>query len=154
VADHEDPQPSGPARDERGRWLPGGESPNPSGRPKGLGWTQQMRQRLRDESALGVLSAMHRAALGGDTQAAKLLLERVLPPMRSGDDEVHVPNAHGSIADKARAVAAQIVDGTLAPAVGADILAALQQAQAVVDAAELAQRVADLEQRLLHDRES
>jgi hypothetical protein len=112
-----------------------------------------MRQRLRQESVLAVLGSLHRAALQGDTAAAKLLLERCLPPMRSGDDEVHVRAPGNSIADQARAVAAQIVDGTLAPAVGGEILQALQQAQCIVDAAELAARVAEVEQRL-QDRDT
>jgi len=45
-------------------------SGNPGGRAKGSGWTMETRQRLRTESAIHILGAMHRLALAGDTKAA------------------------------------------------------------------------------------
>jgi hypothetical protein len=61
-------------------WKPG-ESGNPAGRPKG---TPNPQARLRQMiDAEGIVTKLQEAALAGDVQAARTLLERALPVYRT-----------------------------------------------------------------------
>jgi len=71
-------------RDDRGRWLPG-QSPNPSGRPKGISITKLLRQLGDDEIMLedvpmtkreAVARLIWSKALSGDKFFVGLLLDR------------------------------------------------------------------------------
>lgn len=75
-------------RDARGRWLPG-RSANPKGRPPGSGKIAKFRQALIAEVP-EIIAALGKEAKAGDAQAAKLLLERVLPPLRDLPVDVDV----------------------------------------------------------------
>ncbi len=65
------------------QWCPG-ESGNPKGRPKGSGQVGKLRASIAD-ALPGILAAMVERASAGDTGAARLLLERVIPPMRPSE---------------------------------------------------------------------
>jgi hypothetical protein len=62
------------------RFRPG-VSGNPRGKPKGIrNRATLLLNAISDASAEGVLRAMIAKALGGDVQAARLILDRVMPP--------------------------------------------------------------------------
>jgi len=109
----------------------------------------ETRQRLRAESAIHILGAMHRLALAGDTKAAQLVLKRCLPAMRPGDDPVETPvPAGGILAQQAEAITARMLAGSLSPAEATDMLTALAAAAKVVEASEMAVRMAEVERLL------
>ncbi|GAB1411237.1 hypothetical protein MASR1M90_23910 [Desulfovibrionales bacterium] len=58
-----------------------GKSGNPSGRPKGSGIGPKLRQAIAEQSEELVQSVLDQAK-AGDMQAAKLLLDRILPPLK------------------------------------------------------------------------
>ena len=63
------------------RWKRG-QSGNPSGRKAGTGRVAEMRAGLA-ECLPEVLSSLSKAAVAGDMQATRILLDRVLPPLRA-----------------------------------------------------------------------
>lgn len=82
-----------PPRDEQGRWLPGGPSPNPGGRPRNP-WRLALERIAGEldadsgESAVeAILRRLADEARAGDTTAAAILLDRLLPKARAGEDD-------------------------------------------------------------------
>lgn len=56
-----------------------------------------------------IIGQLVEAAKGGDVQAARLLLERVLPPMKPTELAVPLALPDGSLTDQGRAVLAAVV---------------------------------------------
>jgi hypothetical protein len=125
-------------------WRPG-QSGNPKGKPPGSGELQKLR------AAIGVhvpsiLDQLVSAAQGGDIQAARLILERVLPPMKATEQpvELDLPNG-GTLTAKATAVLAAAAAGVLAPGQAAQLITAMGTLAKITELDELAVRVAALE---------
>jgi hypothetical protein len=73
-----------------GSWKPG-QCGNPNGRPKGA---RDRRSKLRYgllKEVPAILKALAAAAKGGDIQAARLILERTLPALRSAAETLTLP---------------------------------------------------------------
>ena len=85
--------------------------------------------------------------MAGDVQAARLLLERVLPPIKAVEQAqvLRLP-VDGTLADQGRAVLAAVAEGELPPDLGAQMLNAIGVLARVVEGEELVARVAALEQ--------
>ena len=133
-------------------WQPG-QSGNPKGKPTGSGELQKLR------AAIGVhvpsiIEQLIAAAQGGDIQAARLILERVLPPIKAIEQavELDLPEG-GTLTEQGRAVLAAVAAGELAPGQGAQLLAAVGTLGKVTELDELAARVASLETKH-HDNSS
>ena len=96
-----------------------------------------------------ILSGLVLAAKGGDVQAARLILERVLPTLRPVEQaqEIDLP-ADGTPTAQGRAVIAAVAAGEIAPGQGAALLASLGVLVKLNDADELARRI-DLIERVL-----
>ena len=96
-----------------------------------------------------ILSGLVMAAKGGDVQAARLILERVLPTLRPVEQpqEIDLPT-DGTPTVQGRAVIAAIAAGEIAPGQGAALLAALGVLVKLSDADELARRI-ELIERVL-----
>ena len=82
------------ARDSQGKWLKGGTSPNPSGRPKGRGLRAEIERKLVEVPAGSNQTRMERIAQvlvekceEGDMRALELLLKRVWPERLSVQSE-------------------------------------------------------------------
>jgi hypothetical protein len=85
-------------------------------------------------------------AKAGDAQAARLLLERVLPPVKASELPVNIELATGgSLADQGRAVLEAAAAGTLAPGQAAQLLSGLSAIAKLIETDELAKRLAALE---------
>lgn len=86
-------------------------------------------------------------ALAGDTTAARLLLERTMPPLKAAELPVPLALPDGSLAEQGRAVLVAAGAGQLAPMQAAQLLAGLGALAKLIETDELAARVAALEQR-------
>jgi len=86
-------------------------------------------------------------ALAGDVSAAKLLLDRCLPPLRAVDSPAMLPAAEGltDIGAAGRAVLASLTAGQTTPTEASTMAGALSSLARVHETTELAQRVAALE---------
>lgn len=81
---------------KRGRWK-AGESGNPKGRAPGTGEVARLRESIAAHIP-AIITQLVDKAREGDMQAARLLLERVLPPMKAIEQPVvlTLPNGEGA----------------------------------------------------------
>lgn len=129
---------------KRGRWK-AGESGNPSGRKPGTGEVA----RLRDSIAAHlpeIITQLVAKAKEGDPQAARLLLERVLPALKPMEQPVKLtlPDGEGLTAQGAAIVEA-VAAGKIAPGQGAALLAGLGALVRIKEIDELTARIEALE---------
>lgn len=124
-------------------WKPG-QSGNPRGRSPGTGEIGKLRKSIADHVP-AIVTAMVSRALEGDAGAARLLLERVIPPMKAVDQTHTLKLPEGTLTDKGKAVLHAVAAGELPTAQGAQLVAALGQLARVTEIDELERRIAALE---------
>lgn len=120
-----------------------GESGNPRGRPKGSGEAAKIRASIAAKVPK-MLAALTKRALEGDVGAARLLLERAVPPLRAAEQAQPLNLPDGTLTEQAQAVLAA---GNLAPGQGAALLGGIATLARVAEVDELAARIAKLEER-------
>ena len=127
-----------------GKWRPG-VSGNPAGKTPGSGELQRLRATIAADVP-DILAGLVTAAKGGDVQAARLILERVLPPIKATEHAQALPLPEGgTLTAQGRAVLSAVAAGELAPGQGAQLLAAIGSLARVTEIDELAARIAALE---------
>lgn len=126
------------------QWQPG-QTGNPNGRPPGQSAITRMRATLAGDVP-EILAGLVLAAKAGDVQAARLILERVLPPVRPTEQavELALPDG-GTLTAQGRAVLSAVALGDLAPGQGAQLLAAIGSLARVIEIDDLSQRIDKLE---------
>lgn len=131
-------------QNKRGRWQPG-ESGNPKGRPAGAGEITKLRNSIA-EHLPEIITQLVTKAKGGDLQAARLLLERVLPPMKPTEQLValSLPISDG-ITAQGQALVKAVADGLISPAQGGALLSGLGVLARIKEIDELERRIAQLE---------
>lgn len=133
----------------KGRWTPG-QSGNPQGRPPGSGEVGKLRAAIAARLP-EILEKLAEQAAAGDVGAARLLMERVLPPLRAVEAAVpmaQLSTSGQSLSDSGRMVLAAVAAGQLAPGQGAALIASIGALSKVIEIDELANRVEALEARL------
>ena len=126
-------------------WKPG-QSGNPKGKPPGSGELQKLRAAI-GEHVPEIINQLVTAARGGDIQAARLILERVLPPVKAIEQPQAIDLPDGTLTEQGRAVLAAVARGELAPSQGAQLLTAIGTLGKVAEIDELAARIAALEEK-------
>ena len=126
-------------------WKPG-QSGNPKGRPAGTGEVAKLRAAIAG-SVPAILESLTTAALAGDVQAARLLLERALPPIKPVEATQALSLPDGTLTEQGRAVLASVAAGELAPGQGAALLGAIGTLARVAEIDELARRIDVLEEK-------
>ncbi|MDT8878522.1 DUF5681 domain-containing protein [Halomonas saccharevitans] len=123
--------------------FPKGRSGNPAGRPKSA--STELRRSLA-EHGTAVVEKVVSAALAGDMTAAKVVIDRLLPPLKAQPAPIHV-DLEG--ADGLAGVSRRLVDEAAAGRVPADVasqlVAALGQVARITEIDELERRLAALE---------
>ena len=122
-----------------------GQSGNPRGRPKGTPNPQAKLRKMINAEA--IVKRLETAALDGDVQAARTLLERALPVYRTSSEPVELPEIEtvGTLTEKANAVLAAVGDGRVPPDIGAQLVAAIGTVARVSEVDELMRRIEALE---------
>ncbi len=126
-----------------GRWKPG-ESGNPRGKTPGSGELQRLRASISADVP-AILSSLVEAAKGGDVQAARLILERVLPPIKAVEQPQALTLPDGTLTEQGRAVLACVAAGELAPGQGSQLITAIGTLARVAEIDELTDRITKLE---------
>lgn len=126
------------------KWQPG-QTGNPKGRPPGQSEITRLRASLAGDVP-EILAGLVKAAKGGDIQAARLILERILPPVKAIEQavELHFP-ADGTLTAKASAVLSATMTGVLSPGQAAQLMAALGTVAKITEVDELIRRIDTLE---------
>jgi len=127
-----------------GKWQ-SGQSGNPKGKPPGSGELQRLRASIAADVP-DILTGLVDAAKGGDVQAARLILERILPPIKATEQavELQLPDG-GTLTAKAAAVLSAAAMGAIAPGQAAQLIAALGTLAKISEVDELTQRIEKLE---------
>ncbi|NEX62469.1 hypothetical protein G3574_15370 [Noviherbaspirillum sp. 17J57-3] len=126
------------------RWKPG-ESGNPAGKKPGTGKISHLRDAIATELP-EILHSLIRQAKAGDVQAAKILLEKVLPSLRATEATIEVALSTGDpLSAQARSVLHAVANGEIAPGHGAQLMASLGMAAKIGEMDELVKRVEQLE---------
>ena len=128
------------------KWKPG-QTGNPKGRPPGQSEITRLRAAIAEHVPL-ILEQLVTAAKAGDVQAARLILERVLPPVKAIEQavELQLP-AGGTLTAQGRAVLLAVAGGELAPSQGAALLGAIGTLARVTEIDEFEARLTKLEEK-------
>lgn len=144
------PPPAPVASEPRGpgnpSWVPGCESPNKSGRPKGLPdkrllATQQMLDEMRN-----IVAVLVGKALEGDTNACAIVLAKCLPSIKAQAERVNFDlNTDAPISAQVSSVLDAVAGGILAPDVARLIIDSIKSLSDVRATEELSARIEALE---------
>lgn len=132
-------------RKQRGRPFKPGESGNPAGRPRGSGPSAKLRDAIQKE-ALDIIAALVKKAKEGDAAAARVLLDKVLPGLRSEAAPVAVKGMDaGTLTQRAQAVLDACARGELPPDTAAQLVGAVGGLARLAEIDDLERRIAALE---------
>lgn len=129
--------------------FPPGVSGNPKGRPKGvIDKRQALRQRLGKDAAKIIEKVIARA-LSGDMDACKLILERLIPRLKSEHPPFSVELRGDTFTERGISVLQQVASGRLPPDVGSQIMTTLFNLAKLKENTDLDERLTKLERQLL-----
>ena len=124
-----------------------GQSGNPKGRPPGKGFAAQAREALAQHLP-AILDSVVNAALAGDVQAAKLILDRCMPsikPVEQPIETLPLPAADASLTQQARDILASVARGEIAPTQAVQLIGAVGTVAKLIEVDELKARIEALE---------
>lgn len=125
-----------------------GESGNPKGRPKGAQDRRTQYRALLEPHASDLVAKAVEMAMGGDTTALRLCLERLVPPLRSREEPVAVPTLAGSLTDQGESILAAVGRAEITPGEAATLMGALAAQARLVEVEELEKRLEKLEEAI------
>ncbi len=136
---------------KRGRWK-AGESGNPNGRKPGTGKVAQLRENI-SKHLPEIIEQLVSKAKEGDMQAAKLLLERTVPTMKSIEQPVMVNLPHGvGLTEQGETIIQAVAGGKISPSEGSTLLNSLGALTKIKEFDELEKRLSALEEASEHKK--
>lgn len=128
-------------------WTPGCPSPNPSGRPAGLPDKRLLATQAALDEMRNIVAMLVGRALEGDTNAASIVLSKVLPSVKAQAEKVNFAfDASAPISDQVAQVLDAVAAGAVAPDVGRLIIDSIARLADVRASEELAARIEALEE--------
>lgn len=128
-------------------WVPGGPSPNPSGRPPGVPDRRLMATQAALDEMRSIMMMLVARALEGDTNAASIVLSKVLPSVKAQAEKVSFEfDATAPISEQVAAVLDGVAQGKLAPDVARLIIDSIKSLADVRATEELSARIEALEE--------
>lgn len=111
---------------QRGRPFKPGQSGNPAGRPRGAGLPGQVRAAIAAR-ADDILAALLEKATAGDVQAARVLLDRITPPLKAESLPTPVPGLAdaATLTKAAESILQAVAIGEVSPDTGTGLVNAL-----------------------------
>lgn len=128
-------------------WKPG-QSGNPAGKPSGArNRATQMVMALMEGAAEEITTTIIDAAKKGDLAAAKLVLERLAPPVRERAIALALPNTDtpSGINEAQRKIVEAVGSGDLLPAEGTALAGIVEVRRKAYETNEMDQRISELE---------
>lgn len=127
-----------------------GQSGNPAGRPQGSrNKASLMAEELMEGDAETVINAVIARAKDGDIQAAKLILDRIVPLRKGRPVRIDLPDMHDA-ADVVNALSATlkaVSEGILTPDEAQALGHLLEGQRRAIETTELESRIKTLEER-------
>jgi hypothetical protein len=122
-----------------------GQSGNAAGRPAGKTPGAKLRKAI-EQRADDILQSLIDAAVGGDTAAAKVLIDKLIPNLKpiAGQIAVTLPDGAG-LADQGAAVLQAALNGSIPPDIGSQLITALAAQSKIIEIDELTKRIEALE---------
>ncbi|MGZ8188624.1 MAG: DUF5681 domain-containing protein [Methylosarcina sp.] len=124
-----------------------GQSGNPKGRPKDLTPATKLRKSIA-EAMPEILTRLVEQAKSGDVAAAKVLIDRVCPPLKPQALPINVP-VNGSLTEQGDEIIRATLAGQIPPDIGSQLITALAAQAKLVEIDNLTKRIEILEQH--HD---
>lgn len=142
------PPPEKPARRPGNpNWKPGCASPNPKGRPAGVPDKRLLATQAALDEMRNIVAMLVGRALEGDTNAASIVLSKVLPSVKAQAEKVNFEfDSSASISDQVAQVLDAVAAGAVAPDVGRLIIDSIKSLADVRATEELEARIAALEE--------
>lgn len=137
------PTEAAPGRAAGGRFAPG-HSGNPGGRS---GQTQAIREKLA-VGADAVTRKILAAAKKGDMQACRLILERLVPPIKPTAEVISFELDDTDLPSAAKSILRAVAGGELPPDQGKSLIEGLGAVARVIEVAELQKAVEELRQQM------
>ena len=129
-------------------WKPGCASPNPRGRPPGVPDKRLLATQAMLDEMRNIVAVLVGKALEGDTNAASIVLSKVMPSLKAQSMPVQFEfDASASISEQVAQVLDAIAAGAVAPDVGRLIIESIKALADVRAVEELEQRIITLEAR-------
>ncbi|HLP81807.1 MAG TPA: DUF5681 domain-containing protein [Nitrosomonas sp.] len=138
-------------KSKRGRWQ-AGESGNPHGRKPGTGQIAQLRERIAHQVP-EIIDQLIIKVKEGDVQAARLLLERVIPQVKPTEQavQINLPQ-NADLTTQGQHILKAVADGLLMPGQGSALLTSLGTLAKIKEMDELEKRLTALEQANEHKK--
>jgi hypothetical protein len=124
------------------RFQPG-QSGNPAGRPKNKTAATLLRKAIADDMP-DIITSLVGLAKNGDVAAAKVLLDRVCPPLKAQAMPISL-SVNGSLTEQGNEVINATLAGQIPPDIGSQLITALSHQAKLIEIDELTKRVEALE---------
>ena len=127
-----------------------GQSGNPAGKPPGCrNRATQMVLALMETGAEEITQAVVAAAKKGDLAAARLVIERLAPPLRERPLSLPLPDTRtvAGVSEAQQAILEAVGGGEILPGEGTALAGILEVRRKALETVELEQRIAALEIR-------
>ena len=128
-----------------------GKSGNPAGKPKGCtNLVTRAAQALLDGEAEALSRKAIELALGGDTVALRLCLERIIPPRKDRPVKLSLPKLEGAadVSVAAAKLLEQVAAGEVTPSEAGAVVGLLGEFRKAAEVGELEKRLRALEKAL------
>ena len=125
------------------KWQPG-QSGNPRGRTPGTGKTAQLRALLEPDLP-NLLQRLVDAAMDGDMQAMRIIIDRTIPPLKPVALAEPVTIEGETLTDQARGVLGQVASGEIGPDAAHGIFNGLNRIREMEEHLEMDDRITQLE---------
>jgi hypothetical protein len=112
-----------------------------------LATAEKLRNALVDELP-GIIESVVKLAKRGDVAAAKVILERVLPPLKAIETPAAFGGLTGTLSDQGQGILQAMAAGAIAPGQAAQLLGAIAAQAKIVEIDAFARRLEALEKRL------
>lgn len=120
-----------------------GQSGNPNGRPKDKTPATKLRQSIA-KAMPEILAQLVEQAKAGDVAAAKVLIDRVCPPLKSQALPISLP-VNGSLTEQGGEIIRATLAGQIPPDIGSQLITALAAQSKIIEVDELTKRIEALE---------